>query len=531
MVLFVIVAASFGTSIVVAALVPTAASVPWWLEVWTVPGRVIILAAMLAAWASSGPGRARRPLQLLALATVLDAAAFPFFARPAWDAAVSTVPVGDVLQLASYVATVLALLSFGRTTGSSGSVLVAAMDLVSTVGGFGLVVWTFLIQPAPQYATEAAWIGRVVEVGYPVLDVVLLFALYFAWRSGMDSIPAAARSALVLHVLAIFAGDALWGVTLYMAATYATVLGIASFQAIAQVALALFALSAIAAGRPRDDASHRRGDTEDASEDVDDDDVEPALSPVSAVSVTVAVLSVLGLDLTRTASGGAGPVATIGVGTLGLLVVARQVLVSRRNRAWMRARRTALEHAVEQRTRELAAANARLERLATVDGLTGVANRYRFETVFDDAWSTCMRTSAPLSVLMLDVDAFKAYNDRYGHPRGDACLVDVAQIVVGIVHRSTDLVARYGGEEFAVICVGTDSVGARELAESIRLRVAERVLPHDASPIASHVTVSIGVATTVPRAGDVAADLVRRADEALYEAKRSGRDKVVVASA
>lgn len=184
-----------------------------------------------------------------------------------------------------------------------------------------------------------------------------------------------------------------------------------------------------------------------------------------------------------------------------------------------------------ERTRLTAAlrdANARLEALAAQDGLTGVANRRRFDEVLAEAWRACGAEGSPLGLLILDVDAFKKYNDHYGHQAGDACLQMVAQAIRETATRATDVVARYGGEEFGVICPGVDAEGMRHLAEAVCAAVRSTALPHAASPVGAHVTVSIGAAVVAPDHGGPA-DLIRAADGALYRAKEAGRDRCVLA--
>ncbi len=170
---------------------------------------------------------------------------------------------------------------------------------------------------------------------------------------------------------------------------------------------------------------------------------------------------------------------------------------------------------------------ARLRDLSLVDGLTGIANRRRFDEVLLREWARARRDGRPLSLLMVDVDHFKDYNDRYGHPAGDACLQQIAMAIDGIAHRAADQTARYGGEEFAVILPNADAATAATMAEKIRAGVAALGRPHEASDTAAFVTISIGVATTIPAQASNAANLVAAADKALYEAKRSGRNRVV----
>lgn len=186
-----------------------------------------------------------------------------------------------------------------------------------------------------------------------------------------------------------------------------------------------------------------------------------------------------------------------------------------------------------------------LRRIATIDVLTGVANRRGFDDALQQEWRRARRVGDPLALLMIDVDHFKSFNDRYGHPAGDACLRAVAQALVGTSLRPADLVARYGGEEFVVLLPQTPRLGAEHVAHSILAAVAALAIRHDASSAARHVTVSVGVACyddasecwVAPSADSHSADLgprhsplelVRAADMALYHAKRSGRAQAML---
>ncbi|MBP2300229.1 diguanylate cyclase [Azospirillum picis] len=167
-----------------------------------------------------------------------------------------------------------------------------------------------------------------------------------------------------------------------------------------------------------------------------------------------------------------------------------------------------------------------LRSLSFLDGLTGIANRRRFDETILREWRRCGRTCLPLSLIILDVDHFKAYNDQYGHQAGDECLRLVAEVLSERARRPGDLVARYGGEEFVCLLPETDRAGAAAVAESFRAGVAERGIPHQQSPVAPHVTISLGVATTVPTADDGHEILAQTADRLLYQAKRAGRNCV-----
>jgi diguanylate cyclase (GGDEF)-like protein len=174
---------------------------------------------------------------------------------------------------------------------------------------------------------------------------------------------------------------------------------------------------------------------------------------------------------------------------------------------------------------ELKEANAALEALVVTDPLTGIANRRRFDLCLTNEWRRGMRDHLPLSLLVLDVDWFKSFNDTYGHPRGDSCLKQIAEAALDAVSRPGDLVARIGGEEFAVILPNTDADGAVEVANQICIGVRRRRMPHSSNP-ARCVTISIGCASIIPGLGQHATVLLQRADEALYAAKHGGRNQV-----
>jgi diguanylate cyclase (GGDEF)-like protein len=182
-------------------------------------------------------------------------------------------------------------------------------------------------------------------------------------------------------------------------------------------------------------------------------------------------------------------------------------------------------------TRQLEVANAELEKLSLVDALTGVANRRRLDGALELEWRRLARGERPLSLALLDVDCFKAYNDALGHLEGDRCLRRIGELLRSAVQRAGDLAARYGGEEFAILLTETEAEEAILFADRLRAELADMALPHPASTVAPHVTASVGVATRVPRRGGTPVELVAAADFALYEAKRAGRNRVVMAAA
>lgn len=183
---------------------------------------------------------------------------------------------------------------------------------------------------------------------------------------------------------------------------------------------------------------------------------------------------------------------------------------------------------IEADAREKEELNQELARLASIDSLTAVANRRTFDRALESEWERLGREARPLGVAFIDVDHFKRYNDHYGHGAGDAALAAVAAALQSALLRPADLVARYGGEEFVLLLPDTDLAGASEVASRALAAVDARALPHQASATAAHVTVSVGVATAVPAAGDSPAALLERADRALYAAKAAGRHQAVL---
>jgi diguanylate cyclase len=202
-----------------------------------------------------------------------------------------------------------------------------------------------------------------------------------------------------------------------------------------------------------------------------------------------------------------------------------------------------LERRVRERTRALEArneelsrlrlaletANQRLKRLVAVDALTGIANRRHFDRVLDRELRRARRDARPLSLIFLDLDEFKRFNDTYGHARGDEVLRHVAQTLDETFRRGGDLVARYGGEEFAVILPGNDARRAGLYAERLRRRIWRLSIPHPTALGSDRITISAGVATTVPGTIVTSDDLLHAADQALYRAKCLGRNRIAMA--
>lgn len=176
--------------------------------------------------------------------------------------------------------------------------------------------------------------------------------------------------------------------------------------------------------------------------------------------------------------------------------------------------------------KELAEANEHLKRVSSLDGLTGIANRRRFDEVLDNEWRRCKREGRPLSLVMFDIDYFKSFNDTYGHQKGDECLKRVAETTERALRRPGDLAARYGGEEFAIVLPNTVVEGALLIGEMVRVAVEALGIPHSTSQVATHVTVSVGVAWNFTEEKESADKLIAAADNALYQAKKNGRNRV-----
>ena len=191
----------------------------------------------------------------------------------------------------------------------------------------------------------------------------------------------------------------------------------------------------------------------------------------------------------------------------------------------LRSNELRLEAHVTERTLALKEANHRLEALSRTDGLTGLANRRRFDEVLASEWARSQRSGEPLALAMIDIDWFKAYNDQCGHLAGDDCLRSVAGVLARCAMRGTDLVARYGGEEFAIISPGTTVAQMQALAVSVQQALAALALPHPSTP-SGCVTLCVGVAARTAQAGETPDTLIAAADQALYRAKATGRDKV-----
>ena len=212
----------------------------------------------------------------------------------------------------------------------------------------------------------------------------------------------------------------------------------------------------------------------------------------------------------------------IAVGTLCLFLVWQFSVLQ------LKTRQRKLAKLVDEKTNALKKANEELYQLANSDGLTAVGNRRRFEKFLADEWHRAIRFKTEISLILLDIDHFKLFNDSYGHQAGDDCLKKVAEALRLTIHRPTDLVARFGGEEFAVILGGTDAEGARVIAEQAIEKINELKILHCKSETSEHLTISVGVATAFVEFGMQEAELIKAADDALYQAKKNGRNQIIL---
>ncbi len=191
--------------------------------------------------------------------------------------------------------------------------------------------------------------------------------------------------------------------------------------------------------------------------------------------------------------------------------------------------RDAAFRALEESREQLAEANRTLQKLSSLDGLTGIANRRTFDNILNKEWLRAMRNKEPIGLIMLDIDFFKFYNDHYGHQGGDDCLKKVAKRLAATINREADFLARYGGEEFSAVLPDTDLHGAVKVAEEMRQSIKSLQIEHAKSKIADTVSISIGAASIVPQKDTEPEVLIAAADQALYKAKEEGRDRVMPA--
>lgn len=176
---------------------------------------------------------------------------------------------------------------------------------------------------------------------------------------------------------------------------------------------------------------------------------------------------------------------------------------------------------------ELVSLKQELENLSLTDSLTGVGNRRRFNAVLEEEWNHARRNQQPLSLIMLDIDFFKQYNDHYGHLRGDDCLMQVAKALSGAAKRTKDFFGRFGGEEFMLVLPETDEAAAKTVADRCRQLILKEQIIHANSPVGQLLTISLGVATIIPNSDDDPLAFVESVDRLLYRAKQQGRNQVV----
>ena len=178
---------------------------------------------------------------------------------------------------------------------------------------------------------------------------------------------------------------------------------------------------------------------------------------------------------------------------------------------------------------ELEESNNALQLLSCLDGLTGIANRRRFDDFMESEWKRAVRENSTLTLVMIDIDSFKAYNDNYGHQKGDETLKTVVSALNKGINRPADLLARYGGEEFVIVLPDTTMAGALQLAKSLLVNVRELNIPHEYSDASSRVTISAGIACCEPEVRhNTVESLIEAADKAMYEAKIGGRNQIVI---
>jgi diguanylate cyclase (GGDEF)-like protein/PAS domain S-box-containing protein len=183
---------------------------------------------------------------------------------------------------------------------------------------------------------------------------------------------------------------------------------------------------------------------------------------------------------------------------------------------------------LEETKDKLEKVNQKLEKLVMLDGLTGIPNRRYFDEILLKEWRRLRREEKPLSLMMIDIDYFKNYNDTYGHLLGDKTLILVAQTLANLIQRSADLVARYGGEEFAVILPNTDTKGTQQIAEQITDEIRQLEILHESSQVSKYITLSIGISTMIPHQDQSPKRLINQADNALYCAKSKGRNRIII---
>ncbi|MBV5260346.1 GGDEF domain-containing protein [Synechococcus moorigangaii CMS01] len=211
---------------------------------------------------------------------------------------------------------------------------------------------------------------------------------------------------------------------------------------------------------------------------------------------------------------------------LGVLILGSSLSIVLAIAVWFAIRLQAQVEALELAQREILILNQQLEDLSHLDALTGIANRRLFDLSLQREWRRALRYQHSLALMMIDIDFFKAYNDYYGHQKGDACIQQVADLIKVMARRTTDLAARYGGEEFVLLLTHVDRDSAQNIAQDLLGAIANAQIPHPKSAISPFITISIGLHVTQPNADVTIEQFIRQADQALYQAKRAGRDRL-----
>jgi diguanylate cyclase (GGDEF)-like protein len=492
------------------------------------------LAARVCAQAPRG-GERRRASVLVAWASACQAVATFYFSVPAMAEAGRFwgLPLADLVLFGAYALWVMALLWPGKAQAVGRRARLLLLDLAIAMVVFALLVWYYLIGPSPRHlGIESGW-GLFVEALYPACDLALLLAVVAALAGMRRQSVDAGRRLLVLGVALLFLADALLGVHLYMLPgghLNVAALGVQQLGQCVLLAVVLHWLRHPAMEMSSDQA------LDAGAAPVDGRLPDPLLSPIALWSALGLFAALIAEHLPRPLD--RDTVLTMGSGVVALAILGRQILSAFFNQRWLLAQRAELERQVEARTRELAAANVELASanaglaiLARQDALTGLANRRALDEDLAVQWRDAVERGQPLALLMIDVDAFKAYNDALGHLAGDACLRRLAARFQTALEDESALLARYGGEEFAVLLPGAGNQAAALVAERLRSSLQAWPLPHPASPVAECITICVGVACTTPVAGDEANSLVAQADAALYNAKQQGRDRVALAHA
>ncbi len=217
-----------------------------------------------------------------------------------------------------------------------------------------------------------------------------------------------------------------------------------------------------------------------------------------------------------------------GLYMIGVIVAIRRMDSNLSESLSMQYEKSQLVNSLSISNMELIHANEQLETMSMEDALTGLHNRRYFEMKLESEWKRDVRQRTVLSLMIIDIDYFKLYNDTYGHAEGDACLKEVARVLRSSLNRVTDMVARIGGEEFVVLLPGVDSENVQKVADQIQVRLEQAKLVHATSPLSDYVTMSIGIASVIPDKQATPLMLFKVADKALYKAKSQGRNKVVV---